>query len=127
MAGNVSLHARNAASDQVKSIHETNNAVHVRLSDSAAGPEGANAGEALAVTSSSGQSAAITGTLVDVIADAVCFIELGDSPTAVTGTSYRIAADTTYRFPITSGNKLAAITATTANLWLHPVQQPSQS
>lgn len=87
------------------------------------GPEGAAAGAKVALTTSSAQSAAITGDWIDVSSDVDCFVEIGANPTAVVDTSYRMVAGTTYRFPITTGNKIAGIlSAGTGNLWYRAVQ-----
>lgn len=95
------------------------------------GPQGASTGDDVSLTTSSAQSGAITGTVVDVTCTADCFIAIGSNPTAVVcsggagsaGACYFMAGGITYRFPITSGNKIAGIVATgTATLYWHPVQ-----
>lgn len=87
------------------------------------GPEGAPAGAKVALTTSSAQSAAIAGDWIDVSSDVDCFVEIAANPTAVADTSYRLVAGTTYRFPITAGNKIAGIVASgTGNLWYRVVQ-----
>lgn len=101
----------------------TGDAQHVTVKDSSMGPEGAAAGNVRTFNGASAQTAAITGDAVDVAADSPCWIEIGSDPTAVVNTSYYMTANTTYRFPITSGNKIAAIDdGTTGNLYYHPVQ-----
>lgn len=103
-----------------------------RLTDGAAhvyalpaGPEGAAAGEAISNTASSQQTAAITGDTIDVSTDSTddVFIEIGSDPTAVADTSYHICSNQTYRFPITSGNKVAVIaTGTNGKTWVRVVE-----
>ena len=89
----------------------------------ARGPEGTAAGEKVALSNVTASSAAITGTFIDVSCDVDCYVVIAAAPTAVAATSYKIISYTTYRFPITSGNKIAGILASgTGNLWVHPVQ-----
>ena len=90
---------------------------------SARGPEGTAVGAKVALTAASAQSAAVTGSYVDVTCDTDCYVLIAANPTAVVDTSYKVNAYTTYRFPITSGNKIAALVASgTGNLWWHVVQ-----
>jgi hypothetical protein len=86
-------------------------------------PRGLGPGAKLAVTTSSGQTAAIDDAVsVDISCDAVCFILIGTNPTAIADTSYALMANVTYRLGINKGDKIAGITASgTANLWYHPV------
>lgn len=87
------------------------------------GPEGTAVGAKVALTNASAQSGAITGSWVDVICDVNCFILIAASPTAIADTSYLLIANTTYRFPITTGNKVAGILSSgTGNLWWHAVK-----
>ena len=107
----------------------TSGAAHV--SNVGAGPElssdsaGTTAdGEALAYTTTT-QSAAITGILVDVFADTadnLAFIEVGSAPVATTA-SYPIKGRTSYRIRITSGNKIAVLQDSAGGtLYIHPVE-----
>jgi hypothetical protein len=85
-------------------------------------------GEVLTVGASSVQSAAIVGNFIDVTYAPTatttlgCYVELGFNPTAQAG-SYYIASNTTYRFSITSGNKIACLQiAAGGSLYIHPVE-----
>ena len=86
-------------------------------------------GAVLAVTDTTGATSAITTPndrrgIVDIVADAACFIRIGTAPTATTTTSYYLPANTIVRMSIKSGNKIAAITSSgTANLYYHVVAQ----
>ena len=82
-------------------------------------------GEALAVSPTSAATSAITDAiLVDIVAATTgCFIEFGETPTAVVGTSYWLPADTIVRFPWRNGDKVAGVVAAdTTTLQIHPVQ-----
>jgi len=104
-------------------------AAHVLVSGGYTGPENeASEGQTVAVGGTSAASAAITGTGVDIIfiPDATttlgCFIQIAGTPVAVANDDYYIAANTTYRFPITSGNKVACIQSVAAgDIYIHPV------
>ena len=86
-------------------------------------PQGTVTGNKVSLSNVSAQSAAIAGTYVDLVCDVNCFILIAANPTAVADTSYQLIAYTTYRFYITSGNKVAGILSTgTGNLWWHVVQ-----
>lgn len=98
----------------------TAGAPHSVVVDSIAGPRGASAGGTIAISGSSQQTAVISETLVDVSCDTVCYLAIGAAPVAALNTSYRLTANTTYRFPIVSGDKLAVI-GTTGNFWFSPV------
>lgn len=80
-------------------------------------------GGKLAVSGSSAQTAAISGTLIDVTVDTdEVFIQIGANPTAVADTGYRLFAGAVFRFQITPDDKLAAIIGSgSANLWYHVI------
>ncbi len=82
-----------------------------------------NAGNVRTINTGSQQTAVITGDVVDVQVDTDgVFIQIGEDPTAVVNTGYRLFAGAVFRFGITSGNKIAAILASgTGNLWYHVV------
>ena len=68
---------------------------------------------AVAISTTSAQSAAITEEKVLVYSTVFCFARQGTNPTALSnGTDQPIPAETLIRVPVTSGNKLAFITAT---------------
>lgn len=101
----------------------TGGAAHVAVTGGYAGPEtpGANQGVSVAYTATHGETAAITGTLVDVLCTTAAFIAIAASPVATTS-GYYCAAGVTYRFPITSGNKVSAVQAAAGGtLYVHPV------
>lgn len=99
----------------------TNGAAHVTLVGGYAGPRGLT-GQAVAIGAASAQSTPVTGSLVDVTATVACFLAIGANPTAAASTGYYLAANTTYRLPITSGDKIAVIQASSAGtLYVHPV------
>ena len=112
----------------------TDGAAHVLISGGYSGPETEiSEGQTVAVGGTSAASAAIVGTVIDVIyiPDANgfgdftgdgCFIQIAAAPTAVADDDYYIAPNITYRFPITSGNKVAVIQSVAAgDLYIHPV------
>jgi len=87
------------------------------------GPQGnSGTGLSVAVGAASTASAAITATLIDIVATTECFIQIAASPVAVVNDDYYVPKNTTYRFPITSGNKVAVIqSAAAGTLYIHPV------
>jgi len=95
----------------------TEGALHVT---NGLGPLGAGAGEKIAIGATSAQSVGTYSDLVDLICDTPCFIEIGSNPTAALDTSYRLAANVTYRLPVGANSKIAVI-GTSGNLWVHPV------
>ena len=105
-----------------------NGAAKVIVAGGYAGPESeASEGQTVAVGATSAASAAITGTVIDIIyiPDANtdgCFIQIADTPVAVANDDYYLAPNVTYRFPIASGNSVAAIQSVDAgDLYIHPV------
>jgi len=95
----------------------------VSVSGGYAGPEGLSAVTPVSYDATAA-SGAITGTLVDVYCTTAANIQIAAAPVAVVATGYPMAAGVTYRFPITSGNKIAAIkmTGSTAGvMYIHPV------
>jgi len=99
----------------------TNGAAHVLVSGGYAGPEDL-AGVKVSYSTST-QSAALTATVI-VTCTTTAQIAIGSNPTATVATGYYCAAGITYRFPITSGNKVAIIHSdgTTAGVgYIHPV------
>lgn len=87
------------------------------------GPEGNSGnGQAISTGATSVQSTAITKTVVDLTATEDCFVAIGASPVAAANTDYFIPKLQTYRFAITSGNKVAVIQSSTGGiLYVHPV------
>ena len=80
-------------------------------------------GQKVAYTTST-QSAAITATTIDVTCTTTAQIAIASNPTASVTTGYYCAAGVTYRFPITSGNKVAIIHSdgtTAGTAYIHPV------
>jgi hypothetical protein len=76
--------------------------------------EAAGAGEVVAFTSTSGQSAALpTGTKnVRVVLSTAGFIEIGTDPTAVVTTSFYLPAGVIEYFSAKAGQKVAVIRQT---------------
>jgi len=100
-----------------------NGAACVVVSGGYAGPEGLAAVTPVSYDATAA-SGAVTGTLVDVTCTTAAVIQIAATPVAVVATGYYCAAGITYRFPITSGNKVAAIKATGSSagvMYLHPV------
>jgi len=88
------------------------------------GPEAHDGqGESVSYTGTAGTSAAITGTIIDVTCTTDAFVAIGAAPTAVAdGTDYFVSGGLTYRFPITSGNKISAIQLSSGGtMYVHPV------
>lgn len=85
----------------------------VTVSNGYKGPEGAGAHTTITTGASSAQSSAITGSYIDVWCDQDVYIAIGANPTA-TSASYCLPKATLARFPITSGNKLAALQVSAA-------------
>lgn len=105
----------------------TSGASHVTIKDSLMGPQGASAGEALAINASTGAdvtSAAITSNAIDIYIPAAFTggvrVAIGSAPATASG---RVYGPGTYRWPITSGYKLAARSndATTGTIYINPV------
>jgi hypothetical protein len=86
------------------------------------GPEGdTNGGETVSYTATAGTSAALTADFIDVTCTTDSFVAIASAPTATTD-GYFCSAGLTYRFPITSGNKVSAIRLTTdGTMYIHPV------
>lgn len=87
------------------------------------GPSGNTGnGQVVAFTGTSAQSTAITATVIDLTATEDCFIAIALSPAAAANSDYFMPKNSTYRFPMTTGHKVAVIQATTGgNLYIHPV------
>jgi len=120
---------RNSSTGLKGLVEETSGAAHVLVAGGYAGPENeVSEGQTVAVGAASAASAVIAGTVVDVIfiPDAAttlgCFIQIATAPVAVANDDYYIASNTTYRFPITTGNKIACIqSAAAGDIYIHPV------
>lgn len=104
-------------------------AAHVSVRESSVGPEGAGNADHLTVNAVSGAddlSAAIVGDQIDLViigsslADGVR-VEIGSAPT--TSANSPVYAPGSYRFPITSGNKVAVRSndANTGTAHVNPV------
>jgi len=103
-------------------VKVTSGAAHVLVSGGYAGPEGLT-GQKVSYTTST-QSAAITGTLIDITCTTTAQIAVAANPTAAVATGYYCAAGVTYRLPITTGNKVAIIHSdgsTAGVAYIHPV------
>ena len=89
------------------------------------GPESeVGEGQTVAYTDTAANSTAITGSYVDITCttDAYIRIDSGSPVPAATSADYFCSAGLTYRFPITSGNIVSAIRATTSgDMHIHPV------
>lgn len=79
--------------------------------------------QAVAISSTSAQSAAITGTLVHITPTTDCFVREASNPTALSdGTDEFLVAYVTQAKRITSGNKLAFKTVSaTGTVYIAPV------
>ena len=78
-------------------------------------------GQTVVYTSAAVQSAAIIGSVVDIVVTSNAFIAIASNPTA-TVSSYYCVSDTTYRFSITTGNKVSVLRdAYDGEMHLHPV------
>lgn len=101
----------------------TNGAAHVTPVAGYAGPRGATspASNTIAISASSQQSGALTGTLVHFWTTTLCYIAIGTNPTAVIATSYAVPANTVIALPINDQDKIAVI-GTTGNAYFHPVE-----
>lgn len=74
----------------------------------------------VSISSTSAQSAAIAGRVVQVVVDVVCFVRAGQNPTAVsTGVDHYLAANTVYEFWVNRTDVLAFVTtAATGNAYI---------
>lgn len=127
MATHGQLQSYKNSSGDVEDLLGTNGAAHFTIKDSLMGPQGASAGEALAINASAGAdvtSAAITSNAIDVYIPAAFTggvrVAIGSAPATASG---RVYGPGTYRWPITSGYKLAARSndATTGTIYINPV------
>jgi len=88
-----------------------------------AGPSGnALMGVSVAYAAAAGNTAAITGTAIDLLCTTAAFICISQAGTAATASGYYCAAGVTYRFPITTGDIVSAIqVAAGGTVYAHPV------
>lgn len=109
---------------QYKRDKEGNPVLLSEIADGYAGAEGHDGeGQAIAYTAAHGRIAnPVASKLVDVYCTTNAFIRIGLSPTAQAN-DYPIAANTTYRVPITIGNKISAIRMTAdGTMYVHEVE-----
>jgi len=115
------MEAFNRASGHRESLNSISSALSIT---NGLGPRDTAVGQAISISNVATQSNAINEEAVDILADALCFVAIGTNPTAVAGTSYACAANTTYRFPIKKGDKVSIITSgtTTGTAYVHGVR-----
>lgn len=81
------------------------------------------AGQKVALTTASAQSAAIDAQAIAIIADADAWITVGTNPTAAATTAgnWLLKAGAELRLKITPGDKVAGVTGTTGALYIVPL------